>query len=206
MWKYLITTLLVTVAVFGIYTYFFHFESHQNFVVDSQAWSNFGSFIGGVLSPILSAVALIAVAETLKNQKDSNLYTQQIEEIKMRADDLLVTTEQFDQLILTPANTFKSKTISEMINLCANQKTEKSVEIESCATSIIDTLINISFIVIDIEKRKQILFKDEFAALAFKQKWIYKYSGIGNNAYKLVNQNNYNEKHKSALYKGLGIK
>ena len=93
--KYLVMAVLVILVTFGTYLYFFYFNSHQKFVIDSQKWSDFGGFIGGVLGPILSALALIAVSETLQTQKIANEYSQKLDEIKMRTEDLENISKQF---------------------------------------------------------------------------------------------------------------
>ncbi|EMQ2879018.1 hypothetical protein V9N52_004383, partial [Vibrio navarrensis] len=80
-----------------------------------------------------------------------------------------------------------------------------SEEIEKCAKVVVDTLINIANVILVIEEKKKFLFKDEFSALAFKQTWIYKYTGFGNCAFELIDSNSINDSQKAVLKSGLGI-
>jgi hypothetical protein len=203
--KYLIMAVLVILATFSAYLYFFYFNSHQKFVIDSQKWSDFGSFIGGVLGPILSALVLMAVSETLQNQKVANEYSQKLDEIKMRTEDLENISKQFDSMINGPARTIKDKSIYDAINDCHFESCPRTEDIENCAKVVVNTLINIANIILVIEEQKKILFKDEFSALAFKQTWIYKYTGFGNCAYKLINTDVISSSQKDVLKSGLGI-
>lgn len=203
--KYLVMAVLVILVTFGTYLYFFYFNSHQEFIIDSQKWSDFGGFIGGVLGPILSALALIAVSETLQNQKIANEYSQKLDEINMRTEDLENISKQFDIMINEPARKFNDKSISDAINDCHFNRCSRSEEIENCAKVVVNTLINIANVILVIEEKKKFLFKDEFSALAFKQTWIYKYTGFGNCAFKLIDANSINASQKTVLKSGLGI-
>ncbi|EIV1639361.1 hypothetical protein L7E50_003175 [Vibrio parahaemolyticus] len=204
--KYLLMAVLVILVTFGTYLYFFYFKSHQEFVIDSQKWSNFGGFIGGVLGPILSALALIAVSETLQNQKAANEHSQKFDEINMRTEDLENISKQFESMIHTRARKLHDKSVYEAINDSSFGRSSTSQEIKDSAKVVIDTLINIASIILVIEEKKKLLFKDEFSALAFKQTWIYKYAGFGNCAYKLIDPNSINTSQKDVLERGLGIK
>jgi len=53
------------VAVFGIYFYAFHAPLNH----ESSAWGDFGDFIGGTLSPILTFVSIIALVHTIELQR-----------------------------------------------------------------------------------------------------------------------------------------
>ncbi|QFY43421.1 hypothetical protein F6R98_13005 [Candidatus Methylospira mobilis] len=53
------------VAVFGIYFYAFHSPLNH----ESSAWGDFGDFIGGTLSPILTFVSIIALVHTIELQR-----------------------------------------------------------------------------------------------------------------------------------------
>ena len=158
--KYLVMAVLVILVTFGTYLYFFYFNSHQKFVIDSQKWSYFGGFIGGVLGPILSALALIAVSETLQNQKVANEYSQKLDEIKMRTEDLENISKQFESMINEPAGKLNGKSIYEAINDCHFKRCSRSEEIEKCAKVVVDTLINIANVILVIEEKKKFLFKD----------------------------------------------
>ena len=203
--KYLVMAVLVILVTFGTYLYFFYFNSHQKFVIDSQKWSDFGGFIGGVLGPILSALALIAVSETLQNQKIANEYSQKLDEIKMRTEDLENISKKFESMINEPARKLNGKSIYEAINDCHFKRCSRSEQIEKCARVVVDTLINIANVILVIEEKKKFLFKDEFSALAFKQTWIYKYTGFGNCAFELIDTNSINASQKAVLKSGLGI-
>ncbi|TFG38058.1 MAG: hypothetical protein E4H46_00510 [Desulfobacterales bacterium] len=67
----LLALLVVVLALVVLGLYFFKF--HVSLSEQSADWGNFGSYINGVLSPILLFLTLIYIANTLKAQKESQI-------------------------------------------------------------------------------------------------------------------------------------
>ena len=82
---------LITIITF-VYIYFFG----TNFSLEHTSWAEFGSFFGGVLSPLIALLAIIMLYKTLTSQilefKESVTYLART--AKIAADDLELTRQQ----------------------------------------------------------------------------------------------------------------
>ena len=63
-----LTLLFVAFPIISWLTKFYDYDVSSN----SGKWADFGSFIGGTISPILAFVSFVAVLFTIKQQKDKN--------------------------------------------------------------------------------------------------------------------------------------
>jgi uncharacterized membrane protein len=60
---------------------------------DSQYWAQFGDYVGGTLSPLIAALALIALAYTIRQQQE------QISQLRKQSakEDLLRTIDKLEE-------------------------------------------------------------------------------------------------------------
>ncbi|WP_417884530.1 hypothetical protein [Vibrio rumoiensis] len=76
--KYYISGLL-TLAVVAIPLIGWIFNFYQTDISnDSSKWSDFGSFIGGTIKPILAFVSFVGILATIKLKKDKNDYEKEL--------------------------------------------------------------------------------------------------------------------------------
>ncbi|MFM4729302.1 hypothetical protein ACEUDQ_20130 [Aeromonas caviae] len=142
--------LVVILLTVGLYVATFWKYGLSN---EHQAWANFGGYLGGILGPIISALAFYAVWETYKVQaKQLNISIKQLEDSKKDAlvlelqKIMLTTTKEIKTLFNSEpihsdisANTnFKDTLLSQLENLCAVQNTIANEEIINKIKSTIE--------------------------------------------------------------------
>ena len=79
--KYLITIATLVIVIIPI-LYFYQFSVVLNYPwsKDQDVWSDFGSFLGGTISPILSFITIFLLIQSLNHQNLANeKLTEQLE-------------------------------------------------------------------------------------------------------------------------------
>ncbi|MCR8649122.1 hypothetical protein [Leptospira interrogans] len=67
---FLAITITLSCIFLPIGVYIYNFSDGKGFSKNQEIWGTFGDFYGGVLNPIFSCFAFLAVLWTLKSQKD----------------------------------------------------------------------------------------------------------------------------------------
>ena len=78
-------------SVFSVYFYVFHAPLNN----DSSAWGDFGDFIGGTLSPILTFVSIIALVHTIELQRQQLQIARK--ELKNSKIELRLTRQELEK-------------------------------------------------------------------------------------------------------------
>lgn len=98
-----VVALSVIVIVAGRYISEFSF----NVLADQEKWGQFGDYFGGVLNPVLSFFAFLAILYTLRNQVESN------EESERRHDEQLREQRLFQLIGLMNENALSTKMLAD---------------------------------------------------------------------------------------------
>jgi uncharacterized membrane protein len=114
----LVSGLILIIAVLGLYVYYFG----TNFSSEHTTWAEFGSFFGGLLSPLIAFLAIIMLYQTLASQisefKESVAHLSAT--AKIAAEDLELTRKQTQD--------------NETLSVLANAETQISALLE-CVVS-----------------------------------------------------------------------
>ncbi|HGS4473819.1 TPA: hypothetical protein ACMDNI_003551, partial [Vibrio cholerae] len=86
----LLTLAVVALPLIG-WTFNFYQADISN---DSSKWSDFGSFIGGTISPILAFVSFVGILATIKLQKDKNDYEKELIESQTYCENAISCLER----------------------------------------------------------------------------------------------------------------
>lgn len=69
---YIIAAALSAILVVAAYWVRFSLVLHQSFSADPTTWGDFGSFVGGILGPLLSFISLFFIIRSLRLQNEAN--------------------------------------------------------------------------------------------------------------------------------------
>ncbi|MCG9702128.1 hypothetical protein L1D19_18755 [Vibrio natriegens] len=168
-------------------------------------WGAFGSYFGGVVSPVLSFLAFVILAKTFKAQQDV-LKSQQNEaerqrkfsEIELKTQALENMIVEFDALInANDTNSIKSR-LEGSVDDKDDDKIKKQAEVVAKALAFI------SFYITDLKEALEDYYQDKtgFMTLSFQQRWSLKYSTLAKNAVQIIDHQDLTKNEWACLHEG----
>lgn len=174
--------LVLYLSIFGIFIglaisiYFYHSAFGGKISTTSNDWSAFGSFFGGLFSPTVSFVTLVAILVTIKLQKRmlenqaaefSKLYQMQTKTVEAQEEQLLhiKSSSEFEKIM-----TYKQT----LLTILAQQMDLHQKIIDRCSSSAVYILET------QMEKPKLNLGMELDETLNKKEKSEKKLSGLAN--------------------------
>ncbi|ADD69574.1 conserved hypothetical protein [Denitrovibrio acetiphilus DSM 12809] len=70
--RYVIAAIISTVIVVLSYIYHFYYLLKYSLSNDTAAWAQFSDYVGGLLNPVLSFIALVLLIKSLTLQNEAN--------------------------------------------------------------------------------------------------------------------------------------
>lgn len=101
--KYVIAALLAILIVGLSYFVHFYWQLHYEVSNDSTQWADLGSYFGGMLSPILSFLAMILLIKSLSLQNEANLSLQK----QLENTEITERLKSFEVLFFNMVNSQK---------------------------------------------------------------------------------------------------
>ncbi|MDO6545516.1 hypothetical protein [Photobacterium sanguinicancri] len=186
----------------------------QSLSVDTSVWGAFGSYFGGISGPILSFLAFVILAKTLiiqqsmsSSQEEQQVRQRQFSELELCYKNLERLEVQFDEMINKRAGKLRGKTIRDVLDTVEDKIDKNDPNVKEAASSIIISLVFISYYVADIENRLKEYYPDdsEFSTLSFKQYWILKYRPLTKNCLLIIPDTTLTKQQRQCLLDGLAV-
>lgn len=181
---------------------------------ETSVWGDFGSYFGGVAGTLLSFLAFIILARTLKLQsitldlqRDEAIRQRHLSEIELFHSNLERLEKQIDLVLDSPAKSLSGKTIRDILSDESKQLYIANDNIVSSARPTLNLLVYMSFYISEIERQLKVYYSDKNspAALAFKQYWILKYGPLAKSCLSWVPDGFLDKEKRKWLLDGFGI-
>lgn len=203
--KYYYAGVGAILATLTVYVFFFGVVERFPLSNDTSVWGAFGSYFGGVVSPVLSFLAFVILAKTFKAQQDV-LKSQQNEaerqrkfsEIELKTQALENMIVEFDALInANDTNSIKSR-LEGSVDDKDDDKIKKQAEVVAKALAFI------SFYITDLKEALEDYYQDKtgFMTLSFQQRWSLKYSTLAKNAVQIIDHQDLTKNEWACLHEG----